>query len=53
MFLSGVPPELTTGGVAHLEEPLRLRLDPTTGPPVLFLGRTVTAAEVADALADE
>jgi hypothetical protein len=51
--LSTVVADLTVRGLATLGEPLALSTDPTSGFPVITLGRQVTSAEVADALEDE
>jgi hypothetical protein len=51
--LSAVVADLAIRGLATLGEPLELSTDPTSGFPVITLGRRVTAAEVADALDDE
>jgi hypothetical protein len=40
-------------GLAVLGEPVEVATDPVSGLPVISLRRTVTAAEVADALDDE
>ena len=51
--LSAVVADLAIRGLATLGEPLELSTDPTSGFPVITLGRRITAAEVADALDDE
>ena len=51
--LSAVVADLAVRGLATLGEPLELSTDPTSGFPVITLGRRITAAEVADALDDE
>ncbi len=51
--LSSVIADLTTRGLAQLDAPVTLETDPRTGLPVLSLGRTITSAEVAQALDDE
>jgi hypothetical protein len=42
--------ELTTRGLGQLDEPVVIRTDPTSGFPVLSVGRRITAADVAAAL---
>lgn len=51
--LSAVVAELTTRGLATLDEPLAVRVDVVTGFPTITLGQRVTADEVAEALDDE
>jgi predicted transcriptional regulator len=51
--LSKVLADLTVRGLASLGESLELAIDPTSGFPVITLGRRITSAEVADALDDE
>ncbi len=51
--LSTVIADLAVRGLATLDEPVQLTVDPKTGLPVISFGRRVTAAEVADALDDE
>jgi hypothetical protein len=51
--LSTVVADLAVRGLATLGEPLELTTDPTSGFPVITLGRRITSAEVADALDDE
>jgi hypothetical protein len=51
--LSTVVADLAVRGLAALGEPLELTTDPTSGFPVITLGRRITSAEVADALNDE
>lgn len=51
--LSTVVADLAVRGLAALGEPLELTTDPTSGFPVIRLGRRVASAEVADALDDE
>ena len=51
--LSATVADLTVRGLAALGEPVELTTDPVSGLPVISLGRTVTAAEVAAALDDE
>ena len=51
--LSTVVADLTARGLAALGESLEITTDPTSGFPVITLGRRITAAEVADALDDE
>jgi predicted transcriptional regulator len=51
--LSSVVADLAVRGLAALGEPLEVATDPTSGFPVITLGRRITSAEVADALDDE
>ncbi|MGA7836043.1 MAG: hypothetical protein WCA31_12615 [Acidimicrobiales bacterium] len=51
--LSTVVADLAVRGLAALGESLELATDPTSGFPVITLGRRITTAEVADALDDE
>jgi len=51
--LSTVVADLAVRGLAALGEPLEVTTDPTSGFPVITLGRRITSAEVADALNDE
>ena len=51
--LSAVVAELTTRGLAGLGEPVEISTDHVSGLPVISIGRTITSAEVADALDDE
>lgn len=51
--LSAVVADLAVRGLAALGEPLEVTTDPTSGFPVITLGRRITSAEVADALDDE
>lgn len=51
--LSTVVADLTIRGLATMGDPLELTTDPTSGFPVITLGRRITAAAVADALDDE
>jgi predicted transcriptional regulator len=51
--LSSVVADLAVRGLAALGEPLEVATDPTSGFPVITLGRRITSAEVADALNDE
>jgi len=51
--LSSVVADLAVRGLAALGEPLEVTTDPTSGFPVITLGRRITSAEVADALDDE
>lgn len=51
--LSSVVADLAVRGLATLGEPLQLTTDPTSGFPVITLGRRITAADVADALDEE
>jgi hypothetical protein len=45
--------DLAIRGLATLGEPVTVATDPTSGFPVVSLGRRVTAADVADALDNE
>ena len=51
--LSTVIADLTVRGLATLDEPVELTMDPESGLPVISLGKRVTAEDVADALDDE
>ncbi len=51
--LSAVVADLTVRGLAQLEAPVALSVDPRSGLPVLSIGRTITSADVAAALDDE
>jgi len=51
--LSAVVADLAIRGLATLGEPVKVATDPTSGFPVISLGRSVTSADVADALDDE
>lgn len=51
--LSAVVADLTVRGLATLGDALELTIEPTSGFPVITLGRRITSAEVADALDDE
>jgi hypothetical protein len=51
--LSAVVADLAIRGLAALGEPINVATDPRTGFPVISLGRSVTSADVADALDDE
>ena len=51
--LSATVAELTIRGLAALDEPVVVEIDPLSGFPVIRHGRAVTAVEVADALDDE
>jgi hypothetical protein len=51
--LSATLADLTVRGLATLGEPLDVVTDSATGLPTITLGRRVTSAEVAEALADE
>lgn len=51
--LSSVIAELTARGLAQLDEPVTLSVHPSSGFPVLSLGRRVASEEVAELLDDE
>ena len=51
--LSRVVADLAVRGLATLGAPLEVTDDPTSGFPVITLGRAITAVEVANALDDE
>lgn len=51
--LSAVVADLTIRGLATLGEPVTVASDPTSGFPVISIGRSVTSADVSDALDDE
>jgi hypothetical protein len=53
MSVSAVVADLTVRGLAQLDAPVRLDIDERTGLPVLSLGRTVSDADVAEALDEE
>lgn len=50
--LSSVVVDLTLRGLAALDEPVTVAVDPVSGFPAITLGRRTTAADVADALDD-
>lgn len=50
--LSATVAELTIRGLASMGEPLIVSSDPTSGLPVVSLGRRITSAEVAEILDD-
>jgi predicted transcriptional regulator len=51
--LSTVVAELAIRGLSQLDEPLRITTHPTSGFPVISVGRTITAEDVVAALDDE
>jgi hypothetical protein len=51
--LSTVLADLVVRGLSTLGEPLEVVTDPTSGFPVVTLGRRVSSAEVADVLDDD
>ena len=51
--LSATVADLTIRGLAAIGDPVEIGTDPVSGLPVISLGRTLTADEVADALDDE
>ena len=51
--LSTVVAELATRGLSQLDEPLQITTHPTSGFPVISIGRSVNAADVAAVLDDE
>ncbi|GAB4077849.1 hypothetical protein [Nostocoides australiense] len=51
--LSAVVADLAIRGLAQLDEPVRLAINPQTGLPVISLGRRITSAEVDAILDDE
>lgn len=51
--LSATLAELTARGLGQLDEPVIVRTDPTSGFPVLSVGRRVTSDDVATALDEE
>lgn len=51
--LSAVVADLAVRGLATLGAPLEVITDPTSGFPVISLGRRFTSAEVADEIDDE
>lgn len=48
--VSAVIAELTARGLAQLDEPVVLSVDPRTELPVLSVGRRITSAEVAEVI---
>lgn len=53
MSLSAVLAELTARGLSQLDEPLQIGVHPTSGFPVVSVGRRITSDEVVQALDDE
>ena len=53
LSLSAMISELTVRGLAQLDTPLSVARDEATGLPVISLGRSITAAEVADLIDEE
>jgi len=51
--LSATLADLTSRGLSQLAEPVIVRTDPTSGFPVLSVGRRVTSDDVASALDEE
>ena len=51
--LPSVVAELTARGLSQLDQPLEVSTHPRSGFPVISVGRTVTAEDVAAALDDE
>lgn len=51
--LSSVVAELAARGLAQLDHPLQITTHPTSGFPVISVGRRVTSEDVAAALDDE
>jgi hypothetical protein len=51
--LSSVVAELAVRGLSQLDQPMTITTHPTSGFPVVSVGRKVTAADVAAALDDE
>lgn len=51
--LSAVVADLTLKGLAQVDDPVVFSVDRHSGLPVLSLGRTLTAGEVADLLDEE
>jgi hypothetical protein len=45
--------DLAMRGLATLDEPVELTIDPQSGFPVITFGRRVTTGQVADLLDDE
>lgn len=52
-FLSATLAALTARGMGQLEQPVVVRVDATSGFPVLSLGRGITSDEVAGVLDQE
>ena len=51
--LSAVVADLAIRGLATLGEPVMVAVDPTSGFPVISIGRSISSADVAEALDDE
>lgn len=51
--MSTVIAELTIRGLAQLDEPVHVEIDPSTALPVLRVGRRVTSAQVAALIDDD
>ena len=51
--VSKVVAELTTRGLAQLDEPVEIRTHPLTGLPVISIGRSVTNDEVLQFLDED
>lgn len=51
--LSAVVADLAVRGLAQLDAPVVLQIDPRSGLPLLSLGRRITSADIAEALDDE
>ena len=51
--LSAVVAELTSRGLAQLNDTIEVTTDPDSGFPVISLGRRITSDDVARALDDE
>ena len=51
--LSSVVADLAIRGLSQLDQPLVITTSPTSGFPVVSVGRTVTAEDVAEALDEE
>lgn len=51
--LSSVVAELAIRGLSQLDHPLQIATHPTSGFPVISVGRKVTSEDVAAALDDE
>lgn len=51
--MSAVVAELATRGLAALDHPVRVSVDPESGFPTIALGRPITSEDVKRALDDE
>lgn len=51
--LSSVVAELTVRGLGQLDDTIQVTTDPSSGFPMISLGRRITSGDVADALDEE